>query len=115
MEAVDVQVGGGVLHLGPDVAVDGLAAMLDPPAARPHGLHRRLHRRVRLKHCIRKKFTKIFEFSLIKAVRSFRELRVKQTAFMRGLTGNFGLMGAGNCNKTRPPNSIYFLAEPSPK
>ena len=48
MEAVHVKVGRGVFHLGPDVAVDGLAAVLDAPASRSHRLHRGLHRRVRL-------------------------------------------------------------------
>ena len=50
MKAINVEVGGGVFHLGPDVAVDGLAAVLDASSSRPHGLHRRLHRWVRLKH-----------------------------------------------------------------
>ena len=36
MEAVHVEVGRGVFHLGPDVAVDGLAAVVDAPASRPH-------------------------------------------------------------------------------
>ena len=46
--AVHVEVGGGVLHLGADVAVNGLAAVLDAAAARPHRLRRGLYGRVRL-------------------------------------------------------------------